>query len=74
MQVIIRDVTIRGEVEYIIDTRDGMVPSTQLSLLMKASYNSLLTNPQIIELNPSWKEPVEDLKKAVEKFLECTSK
>lgn len=74
MQVIIRDVTIRGEVEYIIDTRDGLAPSTQLSLLMKASYNSLLTDPKVLELNPNWKEPIEDLKEAVEKFLKCTSK
>lgn len=74
MQVIIRDVTIRGEVEYIIDTRDGMALSKQLSLLMQASYNSLLTDPKLIELNPNWADYVEDLKMAVKKFLDVTSK
>lgn len=73
MQVIIRDVTIRGEVEYIIDTRDGLAPGRQLSLLMQASYNSLLTDPKVIELNPDWKESIEDLKVAVKKFLDATS-
>lgn len=73
MQVIIRDVTIRGEVEYIIDSGDGLAPSRQLSLLMQASYNSLITNPKILEVNPDWAEHIQDLKVAVEKFLNATS-
>lgn len=73
MEVIIRDVTIRGEVEYIIDTSSGLASSTQLSLLMKASYNSLLTNPNIVDLTPEWADDIEDLKVAVEKFLKATS-
>ncbi len=73
MEVIIRDVKIRGEIEYIIDNSNKLATSTQLSLLMKASYNSLLTDPDVIKLNPEWADCIEDLKTAVEKFLNSTA-
>ncbi len=73
MEVVIRDVTIRGEVEYIIDHGNSLASHTQLSLLMKACYNSLLTNPNVVELVPEWTDSIEDLKTAVENFLTSTS-
>lgn len=73
MEVIVRDVKIRGEIEYIIDTGDKMASSTQLTLLMKATYNSLLTDPSITELNPKWADGIENLKIAVENFLNISS-
>lgn len=72
MEVIVRGVTIRGEVEYIIDTK-GLPLGKQLSLLMHASYNSLITNPEIIESKPEWSDAIQDLRLAVEKFLKSTS-
>lgn len=74
MEVIIRDVTIRGETEYIIDSVKTIPSSVQLSLLMKATYNSLLTNPNVVEFNPTLTKSIMELKTAVEKFLEDTSK
>lgn len=75
MEVIVRDVTIRGEVEYVIDTtRCGLPMSKQLSLLMQASYNTLLTDPKMIQSNPEWTDEIMDLRLAVEKFLKSTSK
>lgn len=73
MEVIIRDVTIRGETEYIIDSVNTLPSSVQLSLLMKASYNSLLTNPKVVEFNPALSKSIAELKIAVEKFLEDIS-
>lgn len=73
MEVVIRDVKIRGEIEYIIDHGNSLATGTQLSLLMKACYNSLLTDPDMIERMPEWADYIEDLKTAVEKFLNSTS-
>lgn len=73
MEVIIRAITFRGEIEYIIDPGEKLVKSSQLSLLMKASYNSLLTDPDVIERMPEWADYIMDLKNAVEKFLISTS-
>ena len=73
MEVCIRDVKIRGEVEYIIDSGNNLAISTQLTLLMKASYNSLLTNPDVVKQMPEWEDYIEALKNSVEQFLSSTS-
>lgn len=73
LEVVIREVKIRGEREYIIDPSDSLANNIQLSLLMKASYNSLLTNPDIIQQSPELAGCIEDLKSAVERFLRTTA-
>lgn len=68
MELVIRDVRIRGNIEYIIDD-NGMPAKSQLNLLIQACYNSILTNPDVIEKNPEIYDNIVDLRAAVEKYL-----
>lgn len=49
MEVIIREICLRGQEEYIVDDRDGLIPERKLKIILKALYNSLLTNSKVLE-------------------------
>lgn len=73
MEIVVRDVTIRGEKLYIVDT--GLPKERQLNLLLEAAYNSILTDPEFVEQNKKNKEmerKVQCLKKSMENFLQSS--
>ena len=72
MEVVVRDVTIRGEKLYIVDTK--LPKERQLNLLLEATYNSILTDPEFVEQSEKDKErkrKLNALKKCIENFLAC---
>ena len=60
MEIVVRDVTIRGEKLYIVDT--GLPKERQLNLLLEAAYNSILTDPEFVEQSKKNKETERKLK------------
>ncbi len=74
MEIIVREVTIRGEKYFIVDS-EGFTQERQLKLLLDAAYNSIITDPEFIKNLPCNREArksVESLKKAIEDFQKAT--
>ena len=70
MEIVVRDVTIRGEKLYIVDI--GLPKERQLNLLLEAAYNSILTDPEFVEQSKKNKETERKLKSlrgCIENFL-----
>lgn len=73
MEVRVRDVCIRGEKEYIIES-DGIPKERQLKLLLESIYNSIITDPDFLKQISKSKEKkvIRDIRNLIEKYLEET--
>lgn len=74
MEIIVREVTIRGE-KYFIVGSDDYTQERQLKLLLEAAYNSIITDPEFINhlaVNKEARKSIENLKKAIEDFQKAT--
>ncbi len=74
MEIVVREVTIRGEKYFIVDAK-GVTQERQLKLLLDAAYNSIITDPEFAERlsqNPKTTEALENLKHAIEDFQDLT--
>ncbi len=73
MEVVVRKIEIRGENEYVVETRGGLPIDKQLDILVAASYNSILTSSEFAEkealVSPEKRDAVVELRNAVEKYL-----
>lgn len=70
MEIKVREVTIRGEKYFIVDS-EGYTQERKLKLLLEAAYNSILTDPEFIEKLSKSRETrksLDNLKKAIEDF------
>lgn len=70
MEIKVREVTIRGEKYFIVDS-EGYTQERKLKLLLEAAYNSILTDPEFIEKLSKSREirkSLDNLKKAIEDF------
>lgn len=70
MEIIVREVTIRGEKYFIVDS-EGYTQERKLKLLLEAAYNSIITDPEFIKnfsKNREARKSLENLRKAIEDY------
>lgn len=71
MEIRVREVTIRGEKYFIVDSQ-GITQERQLKLLLEAAYNSIITDPEFLKKAPcnsrELNKSIDNLKKAIEDF------
>lgn len=74
MEITVREITFRGERVFVVDS-PGLSKARQLKLLIESAYNSLLTDPELVEQIPANRETrksLETLKKSIQDFLDKT--